>query len=264
MTIEVFHINAFARQPFEGNPACVCLLRQAATDAWMQSVAAEMNLSETAFVWQRGNRFNLRWFTPLAEVHLCGHATMAAAHALWSAEWLSVEQPAVFDTLSGQLLAFLVNGQIEMDFPVHQPHPTSPPEGLFAALGIADAEYVGTDGSDYLLQLKSETCVRRLAPDFRRLGRIPTRGIIVTARSDSSQPDVVSRFFCPALGIDEDPVTGSAHSVLAPFWSARIGRNTLTARQVSRRGGNLVMRIAGERVFISGHCVSVFRGEMLI
>jgi len=263
MTLTITQVDAFTSEPFEGNPAAVCLLPAPADAGWMQRVAREMNLSETAFLVRREDSgFDLRWFTPAVEVDLCGHATLATAHVLWEEGHLPPGEPAVFHTRSGRLSAELRDGWIEMDFPAEPPVPAPPPDGLAAALG-AEPTYVGRNRFDYLVEVDARLTVERLAPDFTRLGEIDTRGIIVTARGDAEGTDFVSRFFAPRTGIDEDPVTGSAHCCLGPYWQSRLGRDTFTARQVSERGGLVKVMVRGERVILSGHAVTVLRGELM-
>ena len=259
----ITQVDAFTSEPFGGNPAAVCLLPGPADAGWMQRVAREMNLSETAFLVGRDDgAFDLRWFTPAVEVDLCGHATLASAHALWEEGNLAPDAPAVFHTRSGRLSAVLRNGWIEMDFPAEPDEPASAPEGLTAALG-ANPIYVGRNRLDYLVEVDTEADVRRLAPDFRRLGEIDARGIIVTAQAETGGFDFVSRFFAPCAGIDEDPVTGSAHCCLGPYWQRRLGRTSFTAWQASERGGLVRVEVRGERVTLSGRAVTVMRGELL-
>lgn len=262
MPVLLWLIDAFADRPFAGNPAAVCLLREEADPAWMQAVAAEMNLSETAFLVPRGQSFGLRWFTPRVEVELCGHATLAAAHALWETRVLDVRQEALFSTRSGKLaVRRLADGWLEMDFPALPAVEAAPPAGLLEALGVS-AAFVGRSRFDFLVEAADAGQVRGLAPDLARLARVECRGVMVTARSDVPGADFVSRFFAPAQGIPEDPVTGSAHCVLAPHWAGRLGRDRLDALQVSPRGGRLRLALEGDRVKIAGQAVTVLRGEL--
>jgi predicted PhzF superfamily epimerase YddE/YHI9 len=262
MPVLLWQIDAFTDRPFAGNPAAVCLLQEEADPAWMQAVAAEMNLSETAFLVPRGQSFGLRWFTPRVEVDLCGHATLAAAHALWETHVLDPRQEAHFSTKSGKLaVRRLADGWLELDFPALPAAPAAPPAGLLEALGV-EASYVGRSRFDYLVEVADAGLVRGLAPDLPRLARVDCRGAIVTAPADEPGADFVSRFFAPAVGVDEDPVTGSAHCVLAPHWAARLGRDRLDALQVSARGGRLRTALAGDRVRIAGQAVTVLRGEL--
>ena len=260
--MRLLQVDAFTDRPFGGNPAAVCLLDREVDDEWMQSVAAEMNLSETAFVDTRdgGGELPLRWFTPRAEVALCGHATLASAHALWQEGARPAGSEIRFSTRSGVLIASEEDGEIQLDFPATAPEPASPPDGLLEALGVRRAE-VWRSRFDYLVQLGSEPQVRGLDPDFRRLAAVETRGVIVTAAA-AAPYDYVSRFFAVAVGIDEDPVTGSAHCTLSPFWSERLGRDDLVGFQASRRGGVVRTRLRGDRVVLGGHAVTILRGEL--
>lgn len=258
----ITQVDAFTDEAFRGNPAAVCILDGAAGARWMQNVAAEMNLSETAFLHPRDEGYNLCWFTPVTEVDLCGHATLASAHVLWEEGHLSGNAEARFHTLSGVLTVRRQDPWMEMDFPAEPPQPTISPSGLLEALGV-DARFVGQNRLDYLVEAESEDVVRELAPDFSALGRISTRGIIVTATSSSGDYDFVSRCFFPAVGINEDPVTGSAHCCLGPFWAARLGRDSLVGYQASTRGGTVRVRVAGERVLLGGQAVTTLRGELL-
>jgi predicted PhzF superfamily epimerase YddE/YHI9 len=239
-----------------------------AESQWMQQVAAELNLSETAFVrrlpGQSGSfAFQLRWFTPRVEVDLCGHATLAAAHVLRETGLTDERASIAFHTRSGLLQAVPQGDAWEMDFPATPQHPVEPPEELLEALGTP-ARYVGQSRFDYLVELASEAEVRRLTPDFSRLARLATRGVIVTspAAEAAGAYDFVSRFFAPACGIDEDPVTGSAHCCLGPFWAARWGRSTLVGYQASARGGRVAVRVAGDRVWLGGQAVMVLSGQL--
>jgi PhzF family phenazine biosynthesis protein len=261
MPIAITQVDSFTPRPFAGNPAAVCVLQKPREPGWMQNVAREMNLSETAFLDPREDGYNLRWFTPAVEVALCGHATLASAHVLWEDGHLEAGKQARFHTASGVILADRKGEWIEMDFPATRESTAEPPPDLLAALG-ATATYVGKSRFDYLIEVASEDTVRAMQPDFSRLRRLPVRGVIVTSRSSSSGYDFVSRFFAPGSGIDEDPVTGSAHCTLAPYWSARLGRAELTGYQASARGGIVRVRLAGERVFLGGQAVTVLRGEL--
>jgi predicted PhzF superfamily epimerase YddE/YHI9 len=262
MSIPISVVDAFTAQAFAGNPAAVCLLTGEAEPAWMSRVAGEMNLAETAFVAPRDDGFGLRWFTPSVEVDLCGHATLAAAHVLWETDRLPAGERARFHTQSGLLTASRAGDWIELDFPATPDEPVVLPAVLQAALGVLP-KYVGRSRFDYLAELDDEAAVRGVQPDFGLLKTLKVRGVIVTAASDDGVFDFVSRFFAPAAGIDEDPVTGSAHCCLAPFWQRRLGKTELLARQVSARGGVLKLRLEGDRVRISGQAVTVWRGELL-
>lgn len=262
MGLPLFQIDAFADQPFAGNPAAVCLLPEPRADGWMQRVAQEMNLSETAFLVREEDGFRLRWFTPAAEVDLCGHATLAGAHVLWEQGRLRPEEPARFHTRSGLLTAVRRGEQVELDFPATPAAPAAPPAGLAELLG-AEIQFVGRTRFDYLVQLAAEADVRALKPDIARLAALPVRGLIVTARASTAPFDFVSRFFAPAVGVPEDPVTGSAHCCLAPFWRDRLGKDEMTGFQASARGGVVGVRVEGGRVKLRGRAVTVLRGELL-
>lgn len=229
----------------------------------MQRVAAEMNLAETAFLLRHGSRWSLRWFTPVAEVDLCGHATLASAHALWEGEILHPTEQALFETRSGLLTASRQADLIELDFPVAHVQKGTPPDGLLNALGANPVTF-GQARDDYFVELASAAEVRSLTPDLKTVARMTQRGVIVTSRSDDPRFDFISRFFAPAVGIDEDPVTGSAHCSLTPFWSERLGKTEMQAWQASARGGSLRVRLAGERVKIAGRAVTVLRGELTV
>ena len=258
-------IDAFADRPFSGNPAAVCLLEEGRDSEWMQAVAAEMNLSETAFVRPVGDGFDLRWFTPAVEVDLCGHATLAAAHALWSEGLVPGDSRISFRTRSCLLTAARRGDLIELDFPATGPGPVKLASEHIAELGDAlgvEPDYVGQSTFDVLVVLRSEDAVRGLKPDFLRLRELASRGVIVTSESDDPRFDFVSRFFAPGVGIDEDPVTGSAHCCLGPYWCERLGKTEMKAFQASLRGGVVNVRVAGERVLLGGHAVTVFRAEL--
>lgn len=263
MPIPISIVDAFTAEPFAGNPAAVALLPEPTDPAWMQDVARELNLSETAFLVRDGDAFGLRWFTPAREVDLCGHATLASAHVLWLDGHLAPGEEARFDTLSGRLTCRrLDDGWIAMDFPAEPPAEVEPPPGLLAALGLSGARWVGRNRLDLVVELADEQAVRALAPDVRALGRLEARGVAVTAPASAPGVDFVSRYFAPACGIDEDPVTGSAHCALGPHWAARLGKDELTGRQVSARGGTVRVALRGGRVTLSGQAVRVVRGEL--
>jgi len=262
MGIAIYQVDAFTEKPFRGNPAAVCILFGPGEEAWMQNVAREMNLSETAFLHREGDAFNLRWFTPAVEVELCGHATLASAHILWETGLLAVEDMARFHTRSGLLTAELRGEEIELNFPATPPTKASVPVGLVEALDVAP-RYVGKSRYDYVVEVESEEMVRNLKPDFARLKGMPVRGIVVTSVASSAKYDFVSRFFAPGAGVDEDPVTGSAHCCLGPFWSERLGKDEMVAYQASARGGVIQIRVAGKRVYLGGRAVTVLRGELV-
>lgn len=260
--MKITQVDAFTSRPFTGNPAAVCILDEPAEDWWMQDVAREMNLSETAFLLPHEEGFDLRWFTPATEVQLCGHATLASAHVLWEEGRLRRDEVARFHTHSGLLLAERRDDWIELDFPADPPAQAGAPERLAEALGAAPL-WVGRGRFDLLVLLDGEKTVRTLKPDFGLLRSIDARGIIVTSPALSERFDFVSRFFGPRVGIDEDPVTGSAHCALAPFWAARLGREELMGYQVSARGGTVRTRHRGDRVVLGGQAVTVLRAELV-
>lgn len=261
-SMRLLQIDAFTSEPFRGNPAAVCLLDAARDETWMQNVAAEMNLSETAFLLRQQDGVSLRWFTPTVEVALCGHATLASAHALWEEGAMASAEIARFHTKSGLLTAERHGDWIELDFPALREQPDSPAAGLLESLGVADARYVGRNKFDFLIELESEEAVRALDPDHGALRKVPVRGVIVTSRASSGDLDFVSRFFAPGSGVDEDPVTGSAHCCLTPYWASKLGKAEMTAYQASRRGGIVRVRLDGDRVKLGGQAVTVFRGEL--
>jgi PhzF family phenazine biosynthesis protein len=262
MRLPLFQVDAFTDRPFAGNPAAVCLLERPAEEKWMQQVAAEMNLSETAFLSPEDGGHRLRWFTPAVEVPLCGHATLASAHALWESGRLRPDEPARFHTASGLLTAVRDGEDICMDFPARPVEPAEPPPDLVRALAVTPEE-VGRNGLDYLVRVRTEAAVRELRPDIALVGRLPVRGVIVTAAAEMPGYDFVSRFFAPSAGIAEDPVTGAAHCALGPFWRDRLGKDTFRAYQASPRGGTVGVWVRGGRVDLSGRAVTVFRGELL-
>lgn len=255
-------VDAFTDTPFVGNPAAVCVLPAPREEAWMQQVAREMNLSETAFLCRRADGFDLRWFTPATEVPLCGHATLASAHVLWEEGHLAPDVTAQFHTRSGLLTATRQGTWISLDFPALPPEPVTPPDVLLQALPVTPL-WVGKNRAAYLVEVASEGIVRTLQPDFALLATLPVQGAIVTSRASSAGFDCVSRYFAPRAGIPEDPVTGSAHCCIGPFWSQRLGKEHLVAYQASARGGVLRVQVQGERVILSGQAVTVMRGELV-
>jgi PhzF family phenazine biosynthesis protein len=255
-------VDAFTDRPFAGNPAAVCLLPSPADPVWMQNVAQEMNLAETAFLVRRDEGFDLRWFTPATEVDLCGHATLASAHVLWEERQIRPGETAKFFTRSGVLTARREPDLIWLDFPATPSEPTTMPAELQQGLG-QPVSYVGRSAFDFLVEVESESALRQLAPDLNALSRLPVRGIIVTARSDQATYDFVSRFFAPGAGVPEDPVTGSAHCCLGPFWGARLGKSRLVGYQASARGGVVVVQLQQGRVRLGGQAVTVAQGELL-
>ncbi len=250
----LYTVDAFTGRPFSGNPAAVCLLPGPREDSWMRLLAREMNLSETAFVHPVDGGFSLRWWTPRVEVQLCGHATLAAACVLWEAGLLAPSEAARFQTLSGWLTCRQEGDWIAMDFPARPALPCETPAGLAEALGC-EVVAAGCNGMDYLVEVRDAPTLRGLAPDFEALSKLPVRGVIVTSLSDSAEWDFVSRFFAPAVGVNEDPVTGSAHCALGPYWASRLGKAEFTAHQASERGGVVNLRLEGERVWLRGQAV---------
>ncbi len=265
MGLRIVQVDAFTAQPFHGNPAAVCILAAPRDERWMQDVAREMNLSETAFLHRRDGGYELRWFSPATEIALCGHATLASAHVLWTEGHLPVGQQARFHTASGWLTADQRGEWIELDFPATPAARAAAPRGLAAALGLPEEpRWVGRSQFDYLIEVASETAVRGLEPDFTSLERVEARGIIVTSRASGAPYDFVSRFFAPRAGIREDPVTGSAHCALTPFWSERLGKDELLAYQASPRGGVIRVRADGNRVSLAGQAVTVLEGDLVL
>lgn len=263
MEIEIYQVDAFTEKPFGGNPAAVCLLPGPTDPVWMQKVAREMNLSETAFLYRENKGFDIRWFTPAVEVDLCGHATLASAHILWGEGRVGRDEVIEFYTLSGVLTAAMSGGSIELDFPSEPERMTDAPPELTESLGVKPV-YVGRNRFDYLVEAESAEIVRNLRPDFGLLATIPVRGVMVTSASDEPEYDFISRFFGPASGINEDPVTGSAHCCLGPYWKKRLGKSEFTAYQASGRGGVIGVRVKGERVVLVGKAVTVFKGIMCV
>jgi len=269
MGIRIVQVDAFTNRAFAGNPAAVCVLREHHSAQWMRDVAREMNLSETAFLVARedGSRedgYDLRWFTPAVEVDLCGHATLASAHVLWEEGHVPEGRQARFHTRSGLLTADRRGEWIELDFPAKIAVAADAPAELLPALGIAGAKFVGRNVFDYLVEVDSEETVRALAPDYSTLRKVPVRGVIVTARSSRPEFDFVSRFFAPGSGVDEDPVTGSAHTALGPYWAGILGKSEFTSFQASARGGVVKVRLRGDRVLLGGQAVTVMVGELVV
>ena len=262
--MNLFQVDAFTSQPFSGNPAAVCLLKEAMPAEWMQSVAREMNLSETAFVLpEPGCAFHLRWFTPAVEVDLCGHATLATAHTLWEQGLLAVGEEAIFDTLSGRLSTRRsADGWITLDFPARPLAAAEPPAGLLEALGVRTVRFVGRFRQDYVVEMADEAELRALAPDFAALLKLPVRDALVTCRAQTEGFDFVSRVFAASQGVNEDPVTGSAHCLLTPYWSMLLNKQEMLAYQASARGGVLRVGWQAERVLISGQAVTVLQGTL--
>lgn len=273
MTIPIYQVDAFTDQPFAGNPAAVCVFgadsssrRRADNAVWMQQVAGEMNLSETAFISPIEQGCAIRYFTPTVEVPLCGHATLASAHVLWESGIVHANQPIQFDTIERQRLVCVRNnnGLITMDFPVDSPATAPPAAGLIEALGVEPSACAKTK-YDWLIELTDQQAVIDCTPDFAALSRIEVRGVIITAKAEPNRNkpcDFVSRFFAPVAGIDEDPVTGSAHCALAPYWANKLGGDELVGRQLSKRGGTVNVRCKGDRVEIAGRATTIFTGAL--
>jgi PhzF family phenazine biosynthesis protein len=262
-TIPFWQIDAFSDRPFGGNPAAVCWLEQPADELWMQQVAAEMNLAETAFVRRLSEGFELRWFTPTIEVDLCGHATLASAHALWTSGLVPAGKPIPFHTRSGVLTCTQTDNWIELDFPATPAKSIHLPMGLAEALGAAPREVLQSK-FDFVAVFDAPSVLRRLRPDFRALATFAVRGVIATTHSDDGRFDFLARFFGPASGIDEDPATGSAYCSLAPYWSPLLAKQQLTAYQASARGGIIRCRVNEDRVILAGNATTVCRGELLV
>ena len=265
----LFIVDAFTNKPFFGNPAGVLILEKPRHVRWMQAVAAELGLSETCFLHPLPDRrWSLRWFAPVHEVGLCGHATLAASHLLWEEGYLAKSDEARFETRSGQLVASRRGKEIDLDFPIVPVAAAKEPPELDRVLGGTAHRFVGQTQhetereTDYLVELQSEDDVRGLEVDLMALASLPAGGLIVTARSEDKNFDFVSRYFAPVFGIPEDPVTGSAHCTLGPFWRDLLGKNELRALQASRRAGALKVRVAGRRIYLGGQAVTIIRGEL--
>jgi predicted PhzF superfamily epimerase YddE/YHI9 len=263
MPIRIVTVDAFTNAAFAGNPAAVCLLQAPEPEEWMRKVAREMNLSETAFLLPHEDGYHLRWLTPAVEVDLCGHATVASAHVLWQDGHLPRGAQARFHTRSGLLTADQRGDWIELNFPVKIATVAEPPAELLPSLGV-QALAVAKNAFDYLVEVESEEIVRAMAPDFTRLRKIPVRGVMVTSRSSTAGFDFISRFFAPGSGIDEDPVTGSSHTALAPYWGGKLGKSEMTGYQASPRGGVVRVRLDGDRVILGGQAVTVMEAQLLV
>lgn len=263
--LTIFQVDAFTDRPFAGNPAGVCVLAEPLDEDTMRAIAAEMNLSETAFLYPLEGGYHLRWFTPAAEVDLCGHATLASAHILWQQGYLDPTQTAHFQTRSGWLTATQDNDWVTLDFPAQPVEAVMATPELLKGLRGLQPTFIGRNlaqSPNYLVELPSEDHVRMLQPDFSTLEMLPVMGVIVTSAAETADFDFVSRYFAPAIGIDEDPVTGSAHCSLAPYWQTKLGKDALLARQISSRGGTLKLRCQGDRVQLSGQAVTVLEGTL--
>ncbi|MEH6444287.1 MAG: PhzF family phenazine biosynthesis isomerase [Oceanospirillaceae bacterium] len=263
MSLPLYQVNAFSEQSFDGNPAAICILDEAKSTQWMQSVAAQMNLSETAFLESKSDRYSLRWFTPTKEVDMCGHATLASAHCLWEQGYVDESESILFDTIGGELTASLRQGLIELNFPSNCATAVDKPEELVALLGI-EPIFCGKFGEKYLFEVQTSQELLALNPDFGALKLLPERGVAITCKADQgSEYDFLSRYFAPWVGINEDPVNGSSHCALAPYWAARIEDRALVAYQASQRGGKLIVKVAGDRVKISGTARTILIGQLL-
>ncbi|MGA7238351.1 MAG: PhzF family phenazine biosynthesis protein [Bryobacteraceae bacterium] len=263
MPIRIVTVDAFTNVPFAGNPAAVCIIQEPRPEDWLRNVARELNLSETAFLLPRDGEFDLRWLTPAVEVDLCGHATVASAHVLWEDGHLPPGKQARFHTRSGLLTADRRGDWIELDFPVKIATVAEPPAELLPALGVSSTVAVAKNAFDYMVEIESEEELRALNPDHSTLRKIPVRGIIVTARSTTAEFDFISRFFAPGSGVDEDPVTGSAHTALGPYWGSKLGKAEMTAFQASARGGVVRLRLNGDRIILGGQAVTVMQATLL-
>lgn len=261
MKPNIFQVDAFTEKPFKGNPAAVCILEKDLPDTWLLNLAKEMNLSETAFVQRKGDAFSLRWFTPAVEVDLCGHATLATAHILYEQGYLEQTETAKFTTKSGMLFAEKDGIWIILNFPQIPVNECKKPDGLEKALG-ASIKFMGVSGHNYFIEIDSEDKLKNLKPDFNLLSKYDIHGFIVTSSSNSF--DFVSRFFAPQVGINEDPVTGSAHSSLYPYWKEKLKRDTFLVYQASERGGILKLSEKDNRVLISGQAITIFEGVLKI
>lgn len=260
--MNIYTVDAFTDKPYRGNPAAVCVLEAPMTDERLQQIANEMNLPETAFLLRQGDEYSLRWFTPEAEVDLCGHATLASAHVLW-AERLFEGSELRFQTKSGLLMALRDGDWIEMNFPLEPPQPCEAPQALIEGLGGFRYRSTGKNRMDYIVEVENEEAVRTLLPNFQLLKTVQARGIIVTAKSDRPDIDFVSRCFYPAVGVDEDPVTGSAHCCLGPYWRDKLGKSELAAMQLSKRQGLLQLKVLKERILIRGQAVLTLKGKLV-
>jgi PhzF family phenazine biosynthesis protein len=263
MTHVLYQVDSFTDEPFKGNPAAVCLVERQTKVAWMKAVAREMNLSETAFISPARGGWHLRWFTPKQEVDLCGHATLASAKVLFERDSALREKPILFKTRSGELYARWVNGEVELDFPAMHYRQISYESNVEQALGFTpwDAAW---SGPYYLFEAEDEEIIRTAKPDILAVEKLNMPEVIITARSKDPEIDFISRFFAPQLGIPEDPVTGSAHCLLAPFWAEKLKKTTFTAYQASQRGGTLHLELEDERVKIRGAAVIVFEAQLLV
>ena len=261
--VDIYQVDSFTTERFKGNPAGVCVLDEFPDSKSMLNMAREMNLSETAFVVRDKDEFLLRWFTPTFEIDLCGHATLATAHILWTEGFWGKEKPIIFITRSGKLIINLINDLIEMDFPcLEYSEVIEIPSSLIEGLGGIIPTFKGKSRENYLIEVATEEEVRGIRIDISKLLKCKMHGVIVTAKG-SDKYDFVSRFFAPEVGVPEDPVTGSAHCVLAPFWSDRLGGTKFRAYQCSERGGDVNLELLEDRVLLRGNAVTIFKGKLL-
>ena len=261
MELKLFTADAFTDKPFEGNPAGVCILENELTEAQMKNIAFEMNLAETAFVQRKGDIYSLRWFTPDSEVDLCGHATLATSHILWQTGLHDKSESITYDTRSGILKANRIDGKIELDFPADLEHPVEIPDELIRTIGVKPV-YLGRAKWSYLAEMDSDETVRKIKPDFVIMETLEAWGLIITARSGTKEFDFVSRFFAPRKGVPEDPVTGSAHCILGPYWMKKLGKNEMLAFQASKRGGILGVKIEADRVKLTGTAITMLDAKL--
>ena len=258
--MKIYQVDAFTDKPYSGNPAAVCILESKPTDKLMQDIASEMSLPETAFLLPFKDGYSLRWFTPSSEIDLCGHATLASAHILMEKGYINEGQKVDFYTKSGLLTAKSEDGWIRLNFPARPEKESNAPDNLIDALNI-NPIYVGKNIFDYIVEVETEEIVRNIKPDFNKLMKVDMRGVIVTAKS--KEYDFISRFFAPEIGVFEDPVTGSAHCCLGPYWRNKLGKDEFIAYQASSRGGVLRVKVVDDRVFISGKAVTVLEWEII-
>jgi len=263
MSVTFRQVAAFTNKPFAGNPAAVCLLTEPGEEEWLRKIAQELNLPATAFIYPEEDYFNLRWFTATAELELCGHGTLASAYVLYETGQIAPDTSIRFKTRSGFLSASRKNDWIELNLPSEPAQPVTAPPELLQALGV-QPRFVGKSRMDYLIEVESETELLSLKPDFNLLKTVPTRGAIVTTRATSSEYDIVSRFFCPSVGLNEDQVTGSAHCTLAPYWLEKLGKSDLRAYQASACGGTLQLRQEDGRIYLAGQAITIISGELAI
>lgn len=260
-SLSVSYVDAFTNRPFSGNPAAVTLLEKELSERAMQNVALELNLSETAFLFFTDGKYQIRWFTPNSEVELCGHATLASAHFLWEKGIVRSDE-IHFSSCSGPLRATQMNGKVKLDFPSEPPIEVTEKRDFFSMLGV-EPLYVGKNRMDYVVELPDENAVKGCVPDLKAVCGLDRRGLIITAKS-LRQYDFVSRCFYPALNINEDPVTGSAHCALASYWAKKLGKNTFKAFQASQRGGELEVHLRGDRVDLIGDAITTVDAQILV